>query len=62
MNGNNLYELPEGFGALECIVELHLDENHITHLPQDFGGLKLLEILDLGTRTGVYHALNDNTH
>lgn len=58
LNGNCLAELPAGFGALANMVELHLDENHINSLPNDFGGLKSLQVLDLGQISHYFQHVN----
>lgn len=48
LNGNIIQTLPPLFGWLSSLVELRLDENHLSELPENFGDLKSLEILDMG--------------
>ena len=44
-------ELPSNFGELTKLTRLHLDENQLRALPDGFGGLVSLKLLDLCTYT-----------
>ena len=44
-------ELPSNFGELTKLTRLHLDENQLRALPDGFGGLVSLKLLDLCTHT-----------
>ncbi|CAG0898255.1 unnamed protein product [Darwinula stevensoni] len=46
-NGNDFETLPESFGRLQHLRELHLEENLLEKLPESFGSLDSLEVLDL---------------
>lgn len=46
-NGNNLSELPEQFGSLKGLQEVHLSENSLTHLPDSVQNLVNLRVLKL---------------
>jgi len=48
VNGNPILKLPDGFGSLANILELHLDETGLTHLPDSFGDMATLRLLDMG--------------
>jgi Leucine-rich repeat (LRR) protein len=47
-NGNWISYLPYSFCDLINLKEIHLDENQIHELPDDFGNLINLEYLDIG--------------
>lgn len=47
-NGNWLTELPMSFCFLVNLTELHVDENQLNELPDNFGDLVSLEIVDFG--------------
>ena len=53
LNGNLMRVLPSGFGSLVNLVELRLDENQLKELPEDFGHLRSLEIVDFGEWSSV---------
>ena len=46
-------ELPSNFGELTKLTRLHLDENQLRALPDGFGGLVSLKLLDLCTYTRI---------
>lgn len=50
-NGNWLPALPDSLCNLEHLRELHVDENQISELPDNFGDLVSLEIIDICKKT-----------
>ena len=49
-------ELPSNFGELTKLTRLHLDENQLRALPDGFGGLVSLKLLDLCTYSATCRA------
>jgi Leucine-rich repeat (LRR) protein len=46
-SNNKIFKLPDMIGSCNSLVELHLAGNQLSELPESFGGLENLEVLDL---------------